>query len=203
MKIHWFIPFLTSILSVAGAVAAGPDAPKPIIDNERVRIWDLGPDQPAPAEASTYDTVRIYLSGNAPGKKKGDAAYIRKGENPDHQGARLILIALKGSSRPAARKQVRSPRRLPSPACEKGAREQPRDRMVLRLDPGEPTPVHYHDKDVAVVYMEDTALTSTTPDGKKVLNEYKAGETRFNLRDRTHTELLARGTGSAVMMELK
>ena len=63
--------------------------------------------------------------------------------------------------------------------------------------------MHFHDKDVVVVYMEDTALKSTTPDGKSVLNEYKSGETRFNRRDRSHTELLVRGTGSAVMTELK
>ena len=51
--------------------------------------------------------------------------------------------------------------------------------------------------------MEDTALKSTAPDGKVVINEYKSGETRFNRRDRTHSELLIRGTGSAVMTELK
>jgi hypothetical protein len=63
--------------------------------------------------------------------------------------------------------------------------------------------MHFHDKDVVVVYMEDTALKSTTPDGKGVVNEYVFGQTRFNLRDRSHTELLVRGTGSAVMTELK
>lgn len=41
-----------------------------------------------------------------------------------------------------------------------------------RWSPGEPTPAHFHNKDVVVVYLEDTALISTTPD------------------DRTHTELL-------------
>ena len=70
-------------------------------------------------------------------------------------------------------------------------------------NPGEPTPMHFHDKDVVVVYEEDTALKSTAPDGKSVVNEYKDGQVKFNLRDRTHTELLIRGTGSAVMTELK
>jgi len=54
-----------------------------------------------------------------------------------------------------------------------------------------------------VAYEEDTALKSTTPDGKSVVNEYKFGDIRFNRRDRTHTELLVRDTGSAVMTELK
>jgi hypothetical protein len=63
--------------------------------------------------------------------------------------------------------------------------------------------MHFHDKDVVVVYLEDTALTSTTPDSAKKLNEYKAFDIRFNLRDSTHTELLEHGTGSAMMLELK
>ncbi len=66
------------------------------------------------------------------------------------------------------------------------------DRVIVwsyRWNPGEPTPMHFHDKDVVVVYLEDTALISTTPDGAKKLNEYKAFDIRFNKRDRTHTEL--------------
>jgi hypothetical protein len=51
-------------------------------------------------------------------------------------------------------------------------------------------------------HEEDTPLQSTTPDGKSVINGYKSGDIRFNRRDRTHTELLVKGTGSAVMTEL-
>jgi hypothetical protein len=54
-----------------------------------------------------------------------------------------------------------------------------------------------------VVYLEDTALKSTEPDGKSILNEYKSADIRFNRRDRTHTELLVRDAGSAVITELK
>jgi hypothetical protein len=35
------------------------------------------------------------------------------------------------------------------------------------------------------------------------VNEYKAGDIRFNRRDRTHTELLVRDTASAIITELK
>lgn len=54
-----------------------------------------------------------------------------------------------------------------------------------------------------MVYLEPTALVSTTPDGAKKLNEYQAFDIRFNKGDRTHTESLAHGEGSAMMMELK
>ena len=63
--------------------------------------------------------------------------------------------------------------------------------------------MHFHDKDVVVMYLENTALKSTEPDGKSILNEYKSADIRFNRRDRTHTELLVRDTGSAIMTELK
>ena len=35
------------------------------------------------------------------------------------------------------------------------------------------------------------------------MNEYKSGDFRFNKRDRIHTELVVRGTASAVITELK
>jgi hypothetical protein len=70
-------------------------------------------------------------------------------------------------------------------------------------NPGEPTPMHFHDKDVVVVYEEDTDLRSTTPDDKQVQNDYRFADVRFNTRDRSHTELLVGPSGSAVMTELK
>src|SRR5205823_13699484 len=66
-----------------------------------------------------------------------------------------------------------------------------------------PSPMHFHDKDVVVTYMADGALKSTTPDGQSTTNEFSVGTTRFNLRDRVHTEVLAKGSGRAVITELK
>ena len=53
------------------------------------------------------------------------------------------------------------------------------------------------------MYLEDTALTSTKPNGEKTLNEYKAFDIRFNKRDRSHSELLVKGEMRAVITELK
>jgi hypothetical protein len=69
--------------------------------------------------------------------------------------------------------------------------------------PGEPTPMHFHDKDAMVVYESNGSLQSTTPDGKSLVNEYSFGDIRFNRRDRTHRELLVRGHPHAVITELK
>ena len=69
--------------------------------------------------------------------------------------------------------------------------------------PGVPTPMHFHDKDVVVVYLEDGALKSTTPDGQSVVNEHFFGFTKFNARDRAHTEELVKGKARAIIVELK
>jgi hypothetical protein len=63
--------------------------------------------------------------------------------------------------------------------------------------------MHFHDKDVVVVFLEDGDLSSTTPDGKVTTNAYTPGAVRFNTRDRTHTETLVRGKQHAIITELK
>ena len=68
---------------------------------------------------------------------------------------------------------------------------------------GVPTPMHFHDKDVVVVYLENGALKSTTPDRQSVVNELSPGLIRFNVRDRIHTEELVRGKSRAIITELK
>ena len=69
--------------------------------------------------------------------------------------------------------------------------------------PGVPTPMHFHDKDVVVIYLGNGSLRSTTLDGKVVTNKWKPGDTVFNLRDRVHTETLVDGTLRAIITELK
>jgi hypothetical protein len=64
-------------------------------------------------------------------------------------------------------------------------------------------PMHFHDKDVVALFLEDGDLKSTTLDGKAVVNPHTAGEVRFALRNRTHTETLVRGAQRAIFMELK
>jgi hypothetical protein len=63
--------------------------------------------------------------------------------------------------------------------------------------------MHFHDKDVVVIYLGNGSLRSTTLDGKVVTNTWKPGDTVFNLRDRVHTETLVDGTLRAIITELK
>ena len=69
--------------------------------------------------------------------------------------------------------------------------------------PGVPTPTHFHDKDVVVIYLEEGGLKSTTLDGKSVVNDLTRGMIRFNARDRVHNEEVVRGKSRAIITELK
>jgi hypothetical protein len=129
--------------------------------------------------------------------------FARRGVSKLNPGERTVVIELK--NHPVAPLENKSgfPLAFPRPHVKKVLEN---DRIIVwsyAWNPGEPTLMHFHDKDGVVVYMEDTALQSTTPDGKSTINEYSAFQTKFNLRDRTHRELLARGTESAIMTELK
>ncbi len=181
-------------LTVACAALYGQDL-KPVIDNERVRVWD----QPG-ARVSDLDAVVMRLTGS----KAGTAFFSPKGDKRRWVGNdRSLVIELKDYPVPPLENKTGYPLAFPRPHVKKLLEN---DRVIVwsyRWNPGEPTPMHFHDKDVVVVYLEETALTSTKPDGSKTLNEYKAFDIRFNKRDRVHTEMLARGTGSAMMMELK
>jgi hypothetical protein len=143
------------------------------------------------------------------GPKARRASLSPKGSPRDERGTadsnppRSLIVELKDHPVPPLENKTGYPLAFPRPHVKKLLEN---NRVIVwsyRWNPAEPTPMHFHDKDVVVVFLENTALTSTTPDGAKKLNEYQAFDIRFNLRDRTHTELLEHGTGSAMMLELK
>ena len=68
---------------------------------------------------------------------------------------------------------------------------------------GKPTAMHFHDKDVVVVYLGTGDLSSTTPEGMTTVNSYSFGQVKFNPRDRAHSELLVKGAQRVIAVELK
>jgi hypothetical protein len=192
MQKHWAILLLA--LMVASAVPAlAADNPAPAqIDNERVTVWDTTSAIPAMKD----DFVAISFAGGA-------AVFGHAGETAGHAGVRTIVIDLKNHPVPPLANNSGFPNAYPRPHIEKLLEN---DRVIVwryRWNPGEPTPVHFHDKDVVVLYLEDSPLQSIEPNGKVTLNEYKSGDIRFNKRDRVHSELLAHDAASAVITELK
>jgi hypothetical protein len=192
------------ILFLAACMALYAQAPKPVIDNDRVTVWDVKWTKGTldPSRGRELDTVVLWTAG----PKVRTASFIPKDKVHDESapdGSRSLIIELKDHPMEPYPNPAHYPLAFPRPHVKKLLEN---NRMVVwsyRWNPGEPTPMHFHDKDVVVVYLEDTALTSTTPDGKKTANQYKAFDVKFNKGNRTHTELLDHGSGSAMMMELK
>jgi len=199
---------MLKLVAIAALCAAAyGQGDKPVIDNDRVTVWDVTwtKGQTNPARGHDLDAVVMWVGGS----EARTASFSPKSDRREEQGVgganppRSLIIELKDHVVPPLENKTGYPLAFPRPHVKKVLEN---DRVIVwsyRWNPGEPTPMHFHDKDVVVVYLEPTALTSTTPEGAKTLNDYKAFDIRFNKRDRTHTELLERGTGSAMMTELK
>jgi hypothetical protein len=178
---------------VALSFAALSYGAEPIIDNERVTVWDTTEVMP-PAQ---HDFVAVSLS------RKGNARFGHKGDTPGKAGEHSVIVELKDHTVAPIANTTGYPLAFPRPHARKLLEN---DRVIVwdyTWRPKEPTPMHFHDKDALVVFEATGALQSTTPDGKSAVNEYKFGDIRFNLRDRTHTELLLGGRQHAVITELK
>ena len=193
------VPCFTALLFPLAALA---QAPKPIIENDRVIVWDLKPGEAAPDNvARQFDCVRVSYSRNA-----GTAVFEPKVGAHASKAAgnmRTLLIGLKDHPVAALPNNTKYPNAFPRPHVKKLIEN---DRIITweySWTPNEPTPMHFHDKDVVVLYLDDGSLKSTTPDGKSVQNDYTYGLAKFNARERTHTELLVKGQQHAIMTELK
>jgi redox-sensitive bicupin YhaK (pirin superfamily) len=197
-------------------------AASPVIDNERVTVWDitLAKGESAPPTPADMDTVVMVLEGGtfksigADGKTKtvtrkfGDAVFVPKGRSitdtlTSAGAAHEIIVALKDHKEPPVANPTKYPLAFPRPGSVKVLEN---DRVIVwhySWTKGKPTPMHFHDKDVVVAYRYDGTLRSVTPDGTATDNAYKNGDIRFNKANRTHSELLTTGQQSAVILEFK
>jgi hypothetical protein len=182
-----------SLCVIAFGVVTSSFAAEPVLDNERVTVWDTTTALP-PAQ---HDFVAVSLARN------GTAIYGHKGDVPGETGVRTIVIELKDNPLAPIANPTGFPPAFPRPHAKKLLEN---DRVIVWnyvWRPGVPTPTHFHDKDALVVFEGSGALQSTTPDSKSAVTEYKFAEIRFNPHGRTHSELLVRGHARAVITELK
>jgi len=225
-------PILTAVcfagmLMPALAHAAGADAMKPVYDNERVRVWDVtwAKGQQGPVKKYDLDTVYVFIAGgdvrvkNADGsskvvkRKKGEAVWVAKGSPAvveegagDASGAnqaRSVIVELKDNPGPKYENKTGLVNAFPRPHVKTVLQNGRVNVWDYEWYAGEPTPMHFHNTDVVVTYMENGSLQSTEPDGKVTVNDYTAGQIKFNLGNRAHTELLVKGKQHAMMVELK
>ena len=189
--------FLQTFTPDVGAPLSGHQ----LVDNERVTVSQLNGFQD-PHPSPDFDMVEIVYARN-----QGAAFFIPKATkivaSSSFRPQGTVQIVLKNHAVAPLPNTTGYPNAFPRPGIKKLIEN---DRVIVwdyTWMPNAPTPMHFHDKDVVVVYLDDGALQSTTPDGKKVVNRYSYGFTKFNPRDRTHTELLVEGHQHAIMMELK
>jgi hypothetical protein len=161
-----------------------------VLSNERVAVTD-GTDQAAHA----HDAVVVDL-------KAANARFVKQGEPLAANGRSIVIDLLAPPEGP-----------LPNPKGLREAFDRPgieklldNDRVTIwryTWEPGKKTPLHFHRRDVVVVYTADGTLASLTPDGKTQMNPHHFGFTKFSPKGRVHQEELVKGTASAVMVELK
>lgn len=167
-----------------------PTAQKPAIDNDRVMVMDVTDAVPA----QPTDAVVISFSGKA--------TFTPKGTTPKIDGHSIVIDLKDHHVDP-----IKNPTQYQLAFPRDGAKKIFENDRVIVWDsvwtPGVATPMHFHDKDVVVLFLEDGDLKSTTADGKETVNAYKPGTIRFNQRDRVHTETLIRGQQRALITELK
>jgi hypothetical protein len=184
------------------AQTPAPSAGGPVVDNERVTVWDTGGDRGASrmAPVTGLASVEIVLAPT-PGAVAFRANGRRAGDAPPP--GRTVIVDLKDHPLPPLANTSGFPNAFPRPH----ARRLLENTRVIVWDyswtKGQPTPMHFHDKDVVVTYLEDGGLQATTPAGERTLNQYTAGTIRYNTRDRTHTEELVNGSQRAIIVELK
>jgi hypothetical protein len=165
----------------------------PIIDNERVTVWDAMNALP-PAE---HDFVAIPLT------QESTVRLGHQGAVPSQDGARTIVIELKDNWPAPIPNHSGYPLAFPRAHAKKLLEN---DRVIVwdtAWYPHDPTPIHFHDKDALAVFESNGVIQSTTVDGKKTVTEVKVADVSFNRRDRTHSEVLLSGSGHAIVVELK
>jgi hypothetical protein len=158
-------------------VADSQTALKPIIENDRVVVWDVMDS----TSARAFDAVVVSLSGSA--------EFLLKGTPPKIAG-RSIVIDLKDHTVAPIENASGYPLAFPRPGVKKVLENE---RVIVwdcTWTLGVVIPIHFHDKDVVALFLEDGDLKSTTPDGQSVVNPRTSGTVAFALRNRTHSETL-------------
>ena len=173
---------MVKALLLVAAILAQTAGDPPIVDNERVNVRE-----------------RPTIGGPT-------GSMVRKTDNEiwiSVTPAKAIVITLKNRKVAPLANTTGYPNAFPRPGNVKVYE----DARVIVWDYtwtlGKATPMHFHDKDVVVIYLDNGTLKSTSPDGKSVTNKRKTRETYFNPCDRVHTETLTEGKLRAIITELK
>lgn len=218
---------LASLFLLSGILQQVPstfprDGAKQLIDNERVAVWDVTwpKGKPTAMLQNKLDTVTVDLE-NAEirvtaekGKPKafsfkvGQASFTAKGTSKMEEGTsepprHAIVVELKDVVVQPLTYNSAFPEAFPR---EGSIRLLDNKRVTVwdyTWSKGVATPMHFHSKDVVVVYLASGEVRSSAIDGSVTINKVEPGQARFNARNRTHTEELLKGASRAIIVELK
>jgi hypothetical protein len=213
---RWLGVLLLGMSLAAEAYAA------PLIDNERVTVWDVSLSEgvSGPRTPENEDTVILFLEGgqirtvDRTGKARivmrnfGDAVFVPKGTDaidtlvsggPAHE----IMISLKDHPVPAIANTSGYPTAFPRAGSVKMLDNSRFTAWHYSWTKGVPTGMHFHDKDFVVAFRYDSMQSILAPDGASHLSPVKAGDILFLKRGLTHSEGLTTDRQSAVYLELK
>jgi hypothetical protein len=182
---------MKSILIFAAAIGLSALQAGPAIDNERVTVWDL---TKAGSQATTPARPFVTMT------LEGAAAFHKAGESAP---AGSVVVELKDHPVAPLANTSGYPLAFPRPNIKKLLENDTVIVWDYTWTVGAPTNMHFHDKDVVLVYLADGSVNSVTPDGKIAVNEVQRGSIRFNARDRVHYEELVKGQSRAIITELK
>jgi quercetin dioxygenase-like cupin family protein len=211
--------FCAALAALALPAFASPglaQPPAPVIDNERVTVRDIRLEQgkPGPAIEHAGDYVILYVQGgrirDAGGKTvahPSNSAFSGHGgttsdtaiNGPAHE----VVVELKDTPSRTVPNTTGLPPAFPRPGSKKVLETEKVRVWNYAWQPGKPSPMHFHNTEVVVVYLGDGDLGATTPEGKKTVTHRSPGEISFNVANRSHSEELVKGAQSGIMMELK
>jgi quercetin dioxygenase-like cupin family protein len=192
---------------------------KPIVQNEQVTVWEATWAQGQSIPKWDRDAVLVFLTAGSlemagtdgrphvVSHQPGDVEFVSKESTSrrtvSKESVRAVVIQLEGHSPPALANPTGLRDAFDRPGIEKAFDNDELTAWRYTWERGKQTPLHFHARDVVVVYLADGVLKSTTPDGKSVLNPHSFGFTKFSPRGRVHYEELVEGDERAVMVELK
>jgi hypothetical protein len=203
----------SALLTVAAACtgplaaqATGTSTGRLIVQNPYVTVREVRWSRGESPTSDRHDAVLVYLEGRPTGQVSFQSVSGRRALEPGvsvaaSADARAIVIELAGSPPPYLN-HTGLPPAFPRP----GSKQVLANERVVVWDYtfglNEPSPLHFHERDVVVVFLGEGTLASTPLEGAVTTRDHTDGMTLFNPGNRAHTETLVRGTGRVIVVEL-
>ena len=193
-------------------------------ENERTTIWEVvWPDGvPQPYHRHRYDMTGTFLRWGPLKVTRPDGTFTisevpfeiprvflqRKGVTHKEEGIgaperQSIMIDLKEYAPPP-----REPRTDVQPAFPRDGATQmlKEDRVVIwdvQLEEGQGVPLHVHNTDTVVVFLDGGTMRLTNEDGTVATTTFAYKDVRYWSAGRTHSAVVVNGTPRAILFELQ